>query len=260
MMKRLYCLIAFILASFASLTSIASETKTEILVVSDNWHGFVDQQGQGFYMDILHRIFPANKFHIELKILPYARALNQVQKDKADLVLGIWANEHPSRQLSQYPVEVDIMDAALPVASNQPTIPVKVHFFNQLRVLSRVGFQVDELLDNPMDYTEHVALEKMVRMLASNRADVLIDYETAMAPIIKELGLEDELIIINNVLTEFVYFGFCSTSKCLALKKYFDQEYLSLHQQGEIKQALKDNDLSPDHHPPLIPLEQVLEQ
>ena len=124
-MKQACYLFILLITSFINLTVIASESKITIQVASDHWPGFVNQQGKGFYMDILHQVFPPEHYDIQLTIFPYARALNQIQHNRADIVLGIWANEHPSNQLSKFTVEVDIMDAALPITSPKPTTQLK---------------------------------------------------------------------------------------------------------------------------------------
>lgn len=253
--------LSLILATLlTTLQASSSEESTEILIVSDEWQGFVNQQGEGYYLDILEQIFPKPQYTINLVIFPYARALKQVQYNKADIVLGIWANEHPSSQLSQYPVEIDLLDAAMPIEHFNPEAKINTKFFNQLRVLAKVGYQVDELLDQPQNYSEYVNIDRMLKMLASDRADALIDYRASLEPAITHLGLEEQLTVIDNVLTEYVYFGFCSTKHCRSLRQRFDREYLKLYQQGAIKQHIINNHQSLDIFPPLIPVDEVLNQ
>lgn len=253
-----------ILLPFLLLLILAIPAKAEtinISIVSDEWLGFVTKEGKGYYLDVLNRAFPAPDYTIQLTILPYSRALHQVQKDEADIVLGIWANEHPIAQLSHYPVEMDILDAAMRI--DHPTI-TGPKSFNQLRVLSRVGYQVDQLLDQPEQYNEHIDLKKMLKMVASNRADALIDFKSAMQPALDKLiqhnGLENPLTLVENALTEYVFFGFCSLPKCKKLKATFDQAYLKLYLQGAIVDFLLANQQKKEALAPLISATRVLQQ
>lgn len=243
---------------------LATPAKAEtinISIVSDEWLGFVTKEGKGYYLDILNKAFPAPLYNIQLTILPYSRALHQVQKDDADIVLGIWANEHPTSQLSHYPVEIDILDAAMRIDHPEITGPKS---FNQLRILSRIGYQVDQLLDQPEQYTEHVEVKKMLRMVSSNRADALIDFKSAMQPamdsLIQSNELEAPLVLVENALTEYVFFGFCSLEKCQQLKATFDQTYLKLYLQGAIERYLLANQQKKEALAPLIPAIRVLQQ
>ncbi len=239
----------------------SNEQPIEITVVSDEWQGFVTKEGQGYYLDILRKTFPSPNYRLKLSILPYSRALYQVQRNQADIVLGIWANEHPISQLSHYPVENDILDAIMRADHNQITGPES---FNELRVLSRIGYQVDQLLNQPENYVEHVEIEKMIKMVTSNRADALIDYKSAIMPVLQNLNKRDELhnplTLIENALTEYVFFGFCALPKCLHLKQKFDKAYLHFYQTGDIEKALLANQQELSALPPLIPASEVLEQ
>jgi len=254
------CLLLPIVLSFL----LASQTKAEtinISIVSDEWLGFVTKDGKGYYLDILNKAFPAPDYTIQLSILPYSRALHQVQRDEADIVLGIWANEHPTTQLSHYPVEIDLLDAAMRIDHPKINGPKS---FNQLRILSRVGYEVDQLLDQPGLYTEHIDLEKMLKMVASNRADALIDFKSAMQPALDNLIQQNELAspltLVENALTEYVFFGFCSLPKCKKLKATFDQAYLKLYLQGAIEEYLFANQQKKEALAPLIPATRVLQQ
>lgn len=260
LLTSLRCLLLPIVLSFL----LASQAKAEtinISIVSDEWLGFVTKEGEGFYLDILNQAFPAPNYKIQLTILPYSRALHQVQKDDADIVLGIWASEHPTDQLSHYPVEIDILDAAMRVDHPAITGPKS---FNQMRILSRVGYQVDQLLDQPEEYIEHVDLKKMLKMVASNRADALIDFKSAMQPALDKLIQHNELAtpltLIENALTEYVFFGFCNLPRCQKLKTTFDQAYLKLYLQGAIEEYLLANQQKKEALAPLIPAIHVLQQ
>jgi polar amino acid transport system substrate-binding protein len=227
-----------------------AEQQIQINIVSDEWQGFVTQEGTGYYLDLLRLVFPSPRYKLNITIYPYSRAIHKVQSNSADIVLGIWANEHPTNLLSTYPVETDILDALM--RSTHPAI-TGPESFDQLRVLAQTGYGLDELLHTPFSYEERVELSNMIKMVKSNRADVLIGYHFEIEAVVQELGLQRQLVIIKHVLTEHAYFGFCSTEKCIKLKGLFDESFLDLHQRGIIKKLLMDNDQSPSAEPKLRP-------
>lgn len=244
------CLFCAIISSIIPFTSLAEEP-IQIDVVSDEWQGFVTQDGTGYYLDLLRLVFPAPKYNLNISIYPYTRALYKVQHNNADIVLGIWANEHPNKQLSSFPIETDILDA---VVRQGHTVLSKPEAFDQLRVLAQTGYGFDELLNNPSSYEEHVELSRMLKMIQVKRADVLLGYQREIAPVLLQEGLENELEIQQSVLVEHAYLGFCSSEKCSTFKQHYDKRFLELHHQSIIKQLLIDNDLSPHAEPRLVPL------
>ena len=219
-----------------------------IIVVSDTWENFVSEDGSGYYLDLLRMAFPSPKYELKLSILPYSRTLYTIKQQKADIVLGIWANEYNHSLLSKYPVEVDLYDAAL--RKEQPHIS-GIESFDKLRVIARVGYDLDGLLNDPMSYEEYTDIGSMVKMVQYNRADVLLDYAAELELAINLQELKGELIIQTNVLAEYAYFGFCSKPSCVELKQKFDQSFIKLHQEGLVEELLIENQQSTAALPPL---------
>ena len=209
-----------------------------IEVVSDSWINFVSADGSGYYLDLLREVFPSPEFELNVSIQPYSRALNTMKRGKADIILGIWANEHPTALLSQAPVEVDLYDALMRKSFSDIT---DIQSINQFRVITRVGYGIDEIIDNPVSYGEHIELEAMINMITHGHADVLFDFHEDMEPVLKRKNLINSTVIKRNVLAQYAYFGFCSSPKCLTFKQQFDQRYLVLHQKGIVKKLLIKN-------------------
>jgi len=222
-----------------------------IEIVSDSWMNFVHADGSGYYLDLLKLTFPSPEYELNLTILPYARALHTIKAGKADIVLGIWANEYPPYLLSKYPVEADILDAL--IRKSQPEI-TNITSINRLRVIAKVGYGIDELLDSPISYDEYTSLETMIKMIQHERADVLFDYFEEMNAMVNFHDLKSQLIIKRGVLTQYAYFGFCSSARCSVLKQHFDEGFLQLYNYGTVKELLLKNKQSLRALPPLTPL------
>ncbi|MBL4798938.1 MAG: hypothetical protein JKY50_16090 [Oleispira sp.] len=239
-------LLAVLFFTTVNIPSLNASERIEI--VSDSWINFVNTDGSGYYLDLLKLTFPSPEYELNITIVPYSRALHTIKAGKADIVLGIWANEYTPSLLSQYPVEADILDALM--RKNHPKI-TNISSFNRFRVIAKVGYGIDELLDSPVSYDEHISLETMIKMILYERADVLFDYYAEMNTMVNLLDIKSQLIIERAVLTQYAYFGFCSSARCSVLKQHFDERFLQLHKRGTIKNLLLNNKQPLEALPPL---------
>jgi len=251
MNRILTILIAGILAITSQ--STLAETRKSILVVSEEWSGFVNAAGEGYYMDLLREIFPAHQYELDLKITPYARSLALAKSDKAHIVLGIWANEFPNERISHYPIEVDLIDA---IVREKQLMVQGPSSFNGLRVLSRTGYGFDVLLDRPLSYTERIDVPAMLHMISNNRADVLLDYKQEITPALRRSNYKN-LKLVENVLSEFVVFGFCGSHECDELKRTFDARYTELYHTGFIDRSIRKHTGKGAAVPPLTPMQEL---
>lgn len=235
-MPKKWLLIFTVIYTTLNVPTLNASERIEL--VSDSWIDFVSADGSGYYLDLLREVFPSPEYELSLSIQPYSRALNTMKNGHADIILGVWANEHPSTLLSRAPVEVDLYDALMRKEFSDIT---DIQSINQFRVITRVGNGIDEIIDHPISYGEHMDLEAMINMITHGHADVLFDFHENMEPILKRKQLHNFVIIKRSALAHHAYFGFCSNTRCLSLKQKFDQRYLELHQQGMVKKLLLKN-------------------
>ena len=252
-MKRSLILILTLLIT--ALPSRADGLKN-VIIVSDSWPNFVNAEEEGYYMHVLREVYPDNQYRLILQIMPYSRALKMTQSNQAHIVLGIWANEHPPQQTSKYPVEIDLIDAV--VRKKQMLVQGPMGM-NGLRVMSRVGYAFDELLDKPASYVEHADMTAMLNMLLNGRTDVILGFKTKILEDFNNLNTPAELKFVEDVLSEFVVFGFCSSTQCDQLRTRFDTRYEQLHRDGFIKRTMKANTQRTAATPPLTPINELIE-
>ena len=225
-----------------------------IIVVSDTWENFVSEDGSGYYLDLLRMAFPSPQYELKLSILPYSRALHSIKSNQADIVLGIWANEYPHALLTKFPIEVDLYDAAF----RKEQAPLNsITSFDGLRIIARVGYGIDHLLNNPKSYEEYTDIGVMLKMIQHGRADILLDYTAELELAMNLQEINDELTTQENVLAEYAYFGFCSKPSCIELKQKFDQSFIKSHQEGLVEELLIENQQSTAALPPLKTIEEL---
>lgn len=230
-----------------------ANARQSIVIVSEEWPGFVDAQGQGYYMDLLRKIFPKTEYDLELRLTPYSRSIKLAKENKAHIVLGIWANEYPNEHISHYPVEIDLVDA---IVREKQVMIQGASAFNGLRVLSRTGYGFDVLLDRPLSYTERIDMPAMLYMVSNNRADVFLGYKEKVKPALTKAGHKN-LKLVENVLSEFVVFGFCSNRDCDQMRRTFDARYVELYHSGFVSDSIRSNTGKDAAVPPLTPMQEL---
>jgi hypothetical protein len=96
----------------------------------------------------------------------------------------------------------------------------------------------------------------MLHMISNNRADVLLDYKQEITPALRR-GNYKNLKLVENVLSEFVVFGFCGSRECDELKRTFDARYIELYHSGFIAQSIRRHTGKDAAIPPLTPMQEL---
>ena len=93
---------------FVILIFLSIPCRADILrVYCDNWSGFCEKDGKGFYFDLVREIFQPHGYTIEPHIVPYKRASNIVNHNKGDMLLGVYQGELDNVLIPTYPDSAD---------------------------------------------------------------------------------------------------------------------------------------------------------
>lgn len=216
--------------------AIASET---IHVVTDHWSSYTEEDGTGYYFDVLRAVFPEPEYTLDLKIMPYARSIAMVTDGNADVVLGLYKGEIPDAQISRYVIERDLVDALV-----SPALAATWKDVNSLagkNVVAKIGYEFDAITDVKMDYSEKANLLSMLKMLGAGRVDAVLDYEADITPALEEAGLGPEFKIINAVIGSDIFFGFSATPKGKKLQQQFNERFIVLWDKKVIHKLMEKN-------------------
>lgn len=82
-------------------------SQVKIIVVTEEWEPFISKSkfDDSIFMNILNRIFENTKYEIDVKILPWARALYMSKSGEADCLLGAFYSEEREKYL-YYPLPI----------------------------------------------------------------------------------------------------------------------------------------------------------
>ncbi|MCG8614427.1 MAG: transporter substrate-binding domain-containing protein [Pseudomonadales bacterium] len=211
----------------------------KITVVSDEWHNYAEQDGTGYYFDLLRAIYPETQYHLEFSIVPYSRSLYLVEYNKANIVLGIYQGELADARLSQYVIERDLVDALVtPELANKWQGPESL---TGEVVIAKLGYGFDKVTEIKMVYVEQPKVINMVKMLKARRVSAILDYEEDLKAYIDEGGLGSAFKIKKSVLAVNTYFGFSGDAQGKSLQSRFNSEFKRLWDSGKIQALLLEN-------------------
>lgn len=229
-MKRLISMIFVAWLALCGHTKAATEP-VSISIVTSSWDGIANVDGTGYYFDLIARIYPAPDWHVEVQFVPFSRAVYMLDRQEADLIFSVYPGDLQHGLLSQYPVEIDTIDAAVtaPIAANWRGIESLSH----KRVQAMLSYRYDKLTSVPMVYEEGSNKLVLLNRLNAGQIDAVLDYKPDILNLMSSLSRPQSFIIIENVLSSDTFFAFANTAKGKRLKQHFDREHKRLIDSGE---------------------------
>lgn len=227
MPKSVRALTCSILLFFSAL---ANAKPVEIRVVTAAWLGYADTRGEGYYFEILKRAFPAPEWELKITVVPFARSIQLLTHERADVVLGVYQGDLRRGSYSQYAVELDQVDIALTPAMARDWKGLESLALRKVQAYLAYGF--DRIIPHTMYYEESSSLVDMLDRLNEGRIDAVLDYRPGLEAATRRLGKPVNYVIMDNVLSAEVYFGFADTRFGASLKVHFDEAHKQMINDG----------------------------
>ncbi|BAJ00090.1 conserved hypothetical protein [Shewanella violacea DSS12] len=209
-----------------------------IRVATDNWIGYTNLDGSGYYFDILKRVFPQGDWQVDIEIVPFSRVRYLLHQQKVDMALGFYPDDKVNSIYSDIPVEIDTVDIA--VTPELAAMWQGVDSLAQKKVQALLEYRFDELIPVPMYYEESVNLLDLLNRVNQGKIDAVLDYKPDILSKVAELDQPRQFVIIDNVFRLEVYFVFSNTDKGSQLKIHFDKELKKLIDSGELDRLFRD--------------------
>lgn len=219
-----------ILTVLSMMSMKAFAEPTRVYVVTENWVGYTNKDGSGYYFDILKRIFPQEEWLLEIDIVPFSRVRYLLNHNKADMALGFYSNDKSASIYSDIPVEVDTVDVA--VTPELAALWQGIESLAQKKVQALLGYRFSELIAVPMYYQESVNLLDLLNRVNEGKIDAVLDYKPAMLTKVAELNQPKQFVILEDVFRAEIFFVFSKTEKGERLKQHFDRELKVLSDSG----------------------------
>lgn len=136
-------------------------------VYCDNWPGFCQTDGQGFYLDLVNSIYQPHGYTIVPHIVPYKRALAMVTRNKGDMALGVYQHELGDVRMPEYPDSADDLSVIM-LKQWQPKWQGEQSLSGQ-QVLWQRGWALDKYISVTMNWHEVDSYEMALQLLEKER-------------------------------------------------------------------------------------------
>lgn len=156
-MNRICCLLLALLTFVWP--AIAEPTKIQIATAS--WGGYTETNGEGYYFEMLRRVFPEPEWQLEIQFVPFPRSLYMLEREQVDMVLGLYLGDISKGIYSAKKVETEVIDAA--VTPEQASVWQGMDSLTHRRVQALIAYRFFTLTQVPMHYQENSSLLEMLR-------------------------------------------------------------------------------------------------
>lgn len=197
-----------------------------IVVASEMYPGYVNEDKTGMYLDILSQVYP--NADIELIITTYERAVRLVENKKADLWLGAYYRERNNALYPNYHFDHDKV-AAVYLADNFSSEEIDNLLDKKAAWVS--GYNFEQYFSFEQDAYLVIDLETGFRMLEAGRIDLLIDDLVE----IKSSPAFNQLMKIQILKRIAIYPAFAKTDRGFGLMKTWDKNMKIIIDNGTLK-------------------------
>ena len=214
------------------LCALFSQAET-LTVATDVWEDYSNEDGTGYYTDLLKAIYEPQGINVVIKYVPYMRSVEMIANKKADVMLGAYEGEDIEGTYAKYPIEMDVVDAAV-----SPELAASWQGVNSLtgkKVGAVRGNEFSEYTEVDMKYREVSNLRSLLKMLNHKRIDAVLDYEPDILSAEKTTGEQSRFEIKTEVLVNPSFFVFANSKKGEKMRKIFDEYYIKLYKSGQVK-------------------------
>ena len=210
-----------------SLYTMVARAET-LIVATDVWEDYSNEDGTGYYLDLLKAIYEPKGINIDVKYVPYKRSVEMVDNKKADMMLGAYEGEEIVGVYGKYPIELDVVDAAVSPELAKESLSGK-------KVGAVRGNEFNSYTNVSMKYREVSNLRSLLKMLNHQRIDAVLDYEVDIRSAGKAIGEASRFEIKTGVLSNPSYFVFANSARGEKMRKIFDEEFIKLYRDGKVQ-------------------------
>ncbi|WP_440873877.1 substrate-binding periplasmic protein [Thalassotalea sp. PLHSN55] len=164
----------FIICFYLIFVSFAQANNKPVLtVVSEEWLGVTNADGTGTYWDIIKAVY-SDSYQLKLKTMPWPRAMSLVEKGKADILVGVYANNGGHLLFSNQHI-----DTEYPVYFLHDNQNIRVRHVDELAnklVAGRRGWGLEKHLPSSTSFYGVDDIRNISRLIANKRIDGALTY------------------------------------------------------------------------------------
>jgi len=239
--KRIHCIVTACIL-IGCLSSIAggqaAEKPTTIHVVTPEWEGYTQSDGQGVFFDLVRAVYEPIGITMTFEIVPWKRGVEMLEWQTADALLGDFFNE--DFLFPRYPMDFDETSVIFKKSVIAEWKGIQSLNGKTLAWLRGYNYQIEpEMAGLHVTWREVDSAEQGLKMLGKDRVDGYLDTTDEIETPIETLQWDMALYQIEPLWTRDLYLRFAKTPRSEALIAIYDQRIPELLASGELQQIFE---------------------
>lgn len=198
---------------------------SKVSAISRNWQGYTDTP-QSTYWRMLAEVFADQAVELETRQSNWKRAKQEFVEGRFDMLVGAYAYEVPADALRSN-VHIDYEYPVVAVAADASRLTAMLDGGKPGKACHVLGYEFASWLPANLEIYEASTLLDCVKLLQSQRVDLLVDFSYNLSDEEKAIYVQRE---IKEALPLFVVFQ--NTSRGHLLRKIFEQSFRHLVASG----------------------------
>lgn len=227
---------------------VAAET---ITIHTEAWQDYTNKDGTGFAWDTIRAVYNPAGITLETKIVPYARAVDNVTMGTADAWVASYRNENPKAVYPEWHYDADRV-AALYVPDRVPK-PSDANDLEGASVAWVRGYKMQQYIDVPMTVSRLNDQETAIGMLDRGRIDYFLDARYVIKNLLDELpgDVDRGRFAWEHVTNLPLFLAFAPNARGRRLAEIWDERFPKLLKNGTIAELYDKYDYNhwPFDHP-----------
>lgn len=202
----------------------------KIVLASEQWNDYTNQDGSGLAWDLLRQIFEPAGITLQTRSVPYTRSVGLTQRGEVDGYVGSYRNEASAVLYPRWNFDADHIYALGLATAPTPTLAT----LGDYRLAWVRGYKYEQYLPSVRRFNQIERRSGILPMLQHGRADFYIDAFTEAKYVLSQ-SYEPALFKLTHIAELPLYIGFADSERGRALMAVYDQRLTSLVKTGELK-------------------------
>ena len=202
----------------------------KIVLASEQWNDYTNQDGSGLAWDLLRQIFEPAGITLQTRSVPYTRSVGLTQRGEVDGYVGSYRNEASAVLYPRWNFDADHIYALGLATAPTPTLAT----LGDYRLAWVRGYKYEQYMPSVRRFNQIERRSGILPMLQHGRADFYIDALTEAKYLLSQ-SHEPALFKLTHIAELPLYIGFADSERGRALMAVYDQRLTSLVKTGELK-------------------------
>jgi len=226
------------LAAFVAVLAAPAAAET-ITIHTEAWQDYTNQDGTGFAWDTIRAVYNPVGIDLDIKIVPYARAVDNVIHRNADAWVASYEDENAKAVYPDWHYDADRV-AALYVPERVAE-PADTGDLKNDRVAWVRGYKMERYINVPMKANRLNKQKTAIRMLEHGRIDYFLDARYVIKNMLDELpgDLTKGQFAYKQVTNLPLFLAFAPTEDGRRFAEIWDTRFPKLLENGTIAELYR---------------------